>query len=161
METGPISNISGSANIFSTRRGDFGGNPFLQLLIAQMRSQTPLEPVDNASFMTQMSQFSSMEQQKELNDNLLNLLQFQGALARLGRFGLAPLGRVDVGQLVPELGLRSTRFEALGQDPGQLLGPLARLDLAQPPGEGESDASEQGHERGENPDRHTHAATRQ
>lgn len=84
MSIGQLGNMGQiGANIFSTQRSKFGDNPFLQLLITQMRSQTPLEPVDNASFMQQMSQFSSMEQQKELNDNLLNLLQFQGALARL------------------------------------------------------------------------------
>jgi flagellar basal-body rod modification protein FlgD len=84
MNTSSVGNIPGNgANIFATRPSGYGDNPFLQLLIAQMRSQSPLEPVDNESFMSQMSQLSSMEQQKELNDNLLHLLQFQGALARL------------------------------------------------------------------------------
>ena len=55
MNTGPVSNINRfESNIFSTRQGKFGSNPFLQLLIAQMQSQTPLEPVDNASFMEQV-----------------------------------------------------------------------------------------------------------
>jgi len=95
MNTGAIT--ESSSNIFKTgtQSGKFGDNPFLQLLITQMQSQTPLDPVDNASFMTQMSQFSSMEEQKQLNENLLNLLQFQGALARLQGLsqGTAMIGR--------------------------------------------------------------------
>lgn len=74
---------AGGASIFSSAGAKFGDNPFLSLLVAEMRSQTPLEPVDNDSFMTQMASYSSMTEQKQLNDNLLRLLDFQGALARL------------------------------------------------------------------------------
>ena len=70
-------------SIISTQEAEFGENPFLNLLITQLRNQTPLEPVDNESFMNQMATFSSMEEQKELNDNMLKLLNFQGVLARL------------------------------------------------------------------------------
>jgi flagellar basal-body rod modification protein FlgD len=84
-----------SRNILSSRGAAFGDNPFLTLLVTQMRSQTPLDPVDNASFMDQLASFSSMEEQKEINQNLLDLLDFQGALARaqgLGQ-GSALLGK--------------------------------------------------------------------
>ena len=77
-----ISSI-GTNNVLSSTGGSFEGNPFLTLLIAQLRNQTPLEPVDNASFMQQVATFSSMEEQKELNANMLKLLDFQGLLARL------------------------------------------------------------------------------
>jgi flagellar basal-body rod modification protein FlgD len=66
-----------------TARARGSDNPFLSLLIANLRNQTPTEPVDNSSFMNQMAQLSSMEEQKHLNDNLGELLRFQGALARL------------------------------------------------------------------------------
>jgi len=74
---------SGSGASAISGRSSSGDNQFLQLLIANLRNQTPTEPVDNNSFMNQMSQLSSMEEQKKLNDNLGQLLQFQGALARL------------------------------------------------------------------------------
>jgi flagellar basal-body rod modification protein FlgD len=70
-------------NVLGTGSSSFGDNPFLSLLVAEMRTQTPLQPVDNNSFMQQMSSFSSMTEQKQLNENLLKLLDFQGALARL------------------------------------------------------------------------------
>ena len=82
-------------SILSTGEAKYGDNPFLSLLITQLRNQTPLEPVDNESFMQQMATFSSMEEQKELNDNMLKLLNYQGLLARLQGFseGSALLGK--------------------------------------------------------------------
>ena len=110
MITGPASSSS-AANIFATQKAKFGDNPFLQLLIAQMRSQTPLDPVDNGSFMQQMSQFSSMEQQREMNDNLLQLLQFQGALARLNGLsqGASMIGK-EVEYITDDTGKRFKGF---------------------------------------------------
>ena len=69
--------------VFSAEGGSFSENPFLQVLLTQLENQTPLEPVDNNSFMQQLASFSSMEEQREMNDNLLALLSFQGALAKI------------------------------------------------------------------------------
>ncbi len=74
---------TGGTSVLSSQGGSFGDNPFLQLLITELRNQTPLEPVDNANFMQQIAAFSSMQEQKELNSNMLRLLDFQGVLARL------------------------------------------------------------------------------
>jgi flagellar basal-body rod modification protein FlgD len=76
---------TGGANtsVLAGRNARFADNPFLELLLAQLRSQTPLDAVDNESMMQQMGQLSNMEEQRQLNDNLLTLLQFQGALAKL------------------------------------------------------------------------------
>ncbi|GAB4146117.1 MAG: hypothetical protein Fur0037_14160 [Planctomycetota bacterium] len=76
-----LGNPGGS--VLSTKGGSFGDNPFLVLLTTQLKNQTPLEPVDNASFMQQMASYSSMEQQQDLNENMLKLLDYQGLLARL------------------------------------------------------------------------------
>ncbi len=76
------SNPSNPANVLSTKGGSFGDNPFLILLTEQLKNQTPLEPVDNASFMNQMASYSSMQQQQDLNKNMLALLDYQGLLAR-------------------------------------------------------------------------------
>ena len=35
---------------------------FLRLLITQLQNQDPLEPMDNAEFVSQMTQFSALEQ---------------------------------------------------------------------------------------------------
>ncbi|MFQ5504065.1 MAG: flagellar hook assembly protein FlgD [Planctomycetota bacterium] len=109
METSSISGLNDRANIFSTSKTRFGDNPFLKLLIAEMQAQTPLDPVNNSSFMEQMSQFSSMEQQQQLNDNLLSLLHFQGALARLNGLsqGSSMIGH-EVEYVTDDKGTRKT-----------------------------------------------------
>ena len=82
-------------SVLSTSQATYGANPFLQLLTAQLQNQTPLEPVDNESFMNQMASYTTMQEQRDLNSNLLKLLDYQGVLARvqgLGQ-GSALLGR--------------------------------------------------------------------
>jgi flagellar basal-body rod modification protein FlgD len=85
MTTTGISAIGGNtlSHVLSSTGGTFGDNPFLRLLTEQLRNQTPLEPVDNESFMNQMASYSSMQQQSELNHNMLALLDYQGLLARM------------------------------------------------------------------------------
>jgi flagellar basal-body rod modification protein FlgD len=110
METGSINGANNQgANIFAAGKTKFSDNPFLQLLVTQLRSQSPLDPVKNNDMVMQMSQLSSMEQQRELNDNLLNLLQFQGALARLSGLtqGTAMLGK-EVQYIADENGTKKS-----------------------------------------------------
>jgi len=83
MNTSQIQGLQSGSSALSSRGASFGDNPFLSLLTEQLRNQTPLEPVDNDSFMNQVAQFSSMEQQQELNTNMLELLDYQGLLARM------------------------------------------------------------------------------
>jgi flagellar basal-body rod modification protein FlgD len=83
MTTINTSSYSNPNTVLSTRGGSFGDNPFLKLLTEQLKNQTPLEPVDNASFMNQMASYSSMQQQQDLNKNMLSLLDYQGQLARM------------------------------------------------------------------------------
>ena len=78
-----VGNSTSLSSVLSKNGGDFGDNPFLQLLTEQLRNQTPLDPVDNESFMNQMASYSSMQQQQDLNSNMLALLDYQGLLARM------------------------------------------------------------------------------
>lgn len=47
---------------------------FIELFLAQLTYQDPLEPVDNSEFLAQMAQFSSLEQARLTNQNIENLL---------------------------------------------------------------------------------------
>ncbi len=43
---------------------------FLQLLVAQLKNQNPLSPTDGTQFVTQLAQFSSLEQSTQMRDDL-------------------------------------------------------------------------------------------
>ena len=85
--TSSITGNTGGTSVLSTGTSSFGNSQFLQLLTAQLQNQTPLDPVDNQSFMNQMASYSTMEEQKELNSNMLKLLDYQGVLARVQGLG--------------------------------------------------------------------------
>ena len=77
-----VLNSTGGNTVLGTDEATYGDNTFLQLLTEQLKNQTPFEPVDSESFNTQMASYSNMEEQRELNTNLLKLLDYQGVLAR-------------------------------------------------------------------------------
>ena len=45
---------------------------FMQLLVAQLQNQDPLNPLDSANFSAQLAQFSSLQQLTEINQTLKN-----------------------------------------------------------------------------------------
>jgi flagellar basal-body rod modification protein FlgD len=50
---------------------------FLNLLVAQLKNQDPLNPVSGTDFLSQTAQFSTMQGINQLNSNLTNLLSLQ------------------------------------------------------------------------------------
>jgi flagellar basal-body rod modification protein FlgD len=50
-----------------------GRDAFLQLLITQLQHQDPTQPQDDAQFITQLAQFSSLEQLQQMNDRLATI----------------------------------------------------------------------------------------
>jgi len=50
---------------------------FLQLLVKQLSSQDPLNPMTNEQFVAQLAQFGSLEQAINLNDSFTQFLGFQ------------------------------------------------------------------------------------
>ena len=59
------SSLTGSINM--------NKNDFLQLLMAQLQNQDPMSPEDPKDFVSQLAQFSSLEQQINSNQNLSDL----------------------------------------------------------------------------------------
>src|SRR6478752_7143173 len=49
-------------------------NDFLKLMIAQLKNQDPLNPTDSTQYMSQIAQFSSVEQAINTNSKLDQLL---------------------------------------------------------------------------------------
>ncbi len=55
-------------------KNELGKDAFLRLLTTQLANQDPLSPVDNQAFITQLAQFSSVEQLQGLTSRLDTLL---------------------------------------------------------------------------------------
>jgi flagellar basal-body rod modification protein FlgD len=62
---------------------------FLALLVAQMKNQDPLNPLDNAQFTTQLAQISAVNGIEQLNATLNSLRGDVGGLNALGSVALA------------------------------------------------------------------------
>ncbi|MBC7928815.1 MAG: hypothetical protein H7039_24490 [Bryobacteraceae bacterium] len=46
----------------AAKKGQVSTDQFLQLLVAQVKNQDPLNPTDGVQFLTQLAQFSQLEQ---------------------------------------------------------------------------------------------------
>lgn len=75
---------------------ELGKNEFMELMLAQLKNQNPLEPQDNGEFISQLAQFSSLEEMQKLSSSVNNVVgefrstQALQASAMVGRTVLAP-----------------------------------------------------------------------
>ncbi|SDJ69132.1 flagellar hook assembly protein FlgD [Pseudomonas indica] len=53
---------------------ELGKNEFLNLLVAQLNNQNPLEPQENGEFIAQLAQFSTVEGVEKLNTSMESIL---------------------------------------------------------------------------------------
>jgi len=58
-------------------RDELGKDSFLNLLTTQLKNQNPLKPMDNTKFISQMAQFSSLEQMNNMNSSLSQFIKSQ------------------------------------------------------------------------------------
>lgn len=74
-----ITGISSATSASSSAAGSAGNSPldrdaFLKLLITQLGNQDPLKPMDDTQFISELAQFSSLEQMRNINDILSPLM---------------------------------------------------------------------------------------
>jgi len=60
---------------------------FMQLLVAQLQNQDPLNPLDSANFSAQLAQFSSLQQLTEINQTLKNANTGGSSVGKLDAVG--------------------------------------------------------------------------
>jgi flagellar basal-body rod modification protein FlgD len=62
---------------------ELGKNEFMTLLVTQLQNQDPFEPVENTEFITQLAQFSTLEQAEQTTENLGQLANYQQSTFQL------------------------------------------------------------------------------
>lgn len=86
---------------------ELGKEQFLQLLIAQLSNQNPLEPLEGADFVAQLATFSNLEQLTSINEGLDSLAVAQAGVLQgqtvelVGRTAVFEGDRVEVGASGP------------------------------------------------------------
>jgi flagellar basal-body rod modification protein FlgD len=74
MEVNSTNNTSGASAAGSqatsqTKSKDmFGSSDFMMMLLAQLKNQNPLEPMDDSQMMSQMAQLNSLSELQAIND---------------------------------------------------------------------------------------------
>jgi len=67
-------NTGASSQTNSSSENVLDKDAFLKLLVAELQNQNPLEPMDNKDFVSQMAQFTSMEQMTNMSQSLQSFL---------------------------------------------------------------------------------------
>ncbi len=66
---------------------DLDKDAFFKLLTTQLSYQDPLDPMDNTEFVSQMAQFSSLEQMENMNSTMEQFLKTQSLAETAGLIG--------------------------------------------------------------------------
>ncbi|HLN65582.1 MAG TPA: flagellar hook capping FlgD N-terminal domain-containing protein [Symbiobacteriaceae bacterium] len=83
--TGNTTQTQGQNGEVRKQKGELGKDDFLKLLVAQMRYQDPLKPMEDKEYIAQLAQFSALEQ-------MMNV-----SLAGNLNYGVSMLGKTVTG----------------------------------------------------------------
>ncbi len=113
------SNVSSLFGAGAAKSGKSGTeetqNRFLSLLVAQLKNQDPLNPLDNAQVTSQMAQLSTVQGIEDMNKSLAALAASMGtnqmaqAASLIGRGVLVPGNTVSPAQLQDVMGFELSR----------------------------------------------------
>ncbi|MBQ8085521.1 MAG: hypothetical protein IJ232_05385 [Lachnospiraceae bacterium] len=70
IDTSAVSNVAAASNSNTENKNTLDKDAFLKLLVTQMQYQDPMEPTSNTEYMSQMAQFSSVEQMQNLTSTI-------------------------------------------------------------------------------------------
>jgi flagellar basal-body rod modification protein FlgD len=93
--TTPTTPASSSTTPTTDNSDILGKDDFLQLLVAQLKNQDPMSPMDGTQFAAQLAQFSTVEQLVDMNSKLdtQNAAAGQSQIAQQAGFATSIIGR--------------------------------------------------------------------
>ena len=89
----------------NTGNDELGKSEFMELMLAQLNNQSPLEPQDNGEFIAQLAQFSSLEEMQGVSgsvDNLATSFRSSQALQASAMVGRSVLVNASQGPMQPD-----------------------------------------------------------
>lgn len=100
----PVDAIGGSvgSGAGQIERTGLSTDDFIKLFLTQLTFQDPLNPVDNAQFLAQLAQFTSIQQTQVLSDNVVGLLNEAAVSQAVSLIGKTV--QVDQGTGTPVVG---------------------------------------------------------
>lgn len=110
MQVAPVTGTT--ANVQQNAQSAFGleFESLLRIILTQLTYQDPLKPLDNTEFVSQLAQFSQLQQTQTLNDQITNLLAAQSATqatSLLGRTVDVASGQASVSGVVETVSFTS------------------------------------------------------
>lgn len=77
MGTTPVSGATGSSTPTSSSSAGFNvtGQQFLQLLVAQLKYQNPMQPLDSSKFLTQLATLEQVQLLQSIQSELSQLVK--------------------------------------------------------------------------------------
>lgn len=89
-----------SSTVTTKKDNTLGQDAFMQMLLAQLRNQDPLNPMDGKDFAAQLAQFSSLQQLSNLNTTMSSLPTYLKAFSNAQMVGMIGNDAVAKGNAV-------------------------------------------------------------
>lgn len=83
----PVDAIGITPSVSQLTQSTIDQEDFIKLFLTELTYQDPLEPVNNRDFLAQMAQFANLEQVRQSNENMENLIAVSAADQALGLIG--------------------------------------------------------------------------
>ncbi len=104
METSGVSATTSAGSFFGaagqSQETGLGEDAFMQLLLAQLQNQDPLNPMEDMDFIAQLAQFNSLSQLAKMSQSLEDLLQAQSLGQGSALIGKSVTGLSSSGELI-------------------------------------------------------------
>jgi flagellar basal-body rod modification protein FlgD len=101
--TSATTGTKGTSNSIGSKLGaaaGLGKDDFMQLLMAQLKNQDPMKPMEDKEFITQLAQFSSLEASEKMTQQLEELTGSQMLVQAATLIGKQVSAKLESGEVV-------------------------------------------------------------